>query len=52
MCNLYSIKTDPRGYFDALAAAEDPGNSLAVEKDYAAPASPASLPGWRARAVC
>lgn len=40
MCNLYSLKVDPRGYFDALAAAEDPANTLAVEKDYAAPGKP------------
>lgn len=40
MCNLYSLKVDPRGYFDALAAAEDPVNTLAVEKDYAAPGKP------------
>ncbi|GGB40060.1 DUF159 family protein [Sphingomonas metalli] len=40
MCNLYSIKTDPRGYFDALAAVEDQANSLTVDKDYAAPGKP------------
>lgn len=40
MCNLYNLKVDPRGYFDALAAVEDPANSLAVEKDYAAPGKP------------
>ncbi|WP_295562218.1 SOS response-associated peptidase [uncultured Sphingomonas sp.] len=40
MCNLYSLKVDPRGYFDALAAVEDPANTLAVEKDYAAPGKP------------
>lgn len=40
MCNLYSLKVDPRGYFDALAAAEDPANTLSVEKDYAAPGKP------------
>lgn len=40
MCNLYNLKVDPRGYFDALAATEDPGNVLTVEKDYAAPGKP------------
>ncbi|RSU64256.1 hypothetical protein BRX37_26455, partial [Sphingomonas sp. S-NIH.Pt3_0716] len=40
MCNLYSLKVDPRGYFDALTAVEDPANTLAVEKDYAAPGKP------------
>ena len=41
MCNLYSIKVDPRTYFDALGVAEDAANVLAVEKDYAAPGKPA-----------
>ncbi|MFN3434368.1 MAG: SOS response-associated peptidase [Sphingomonas sp.] len=40
MCNLYSIKTDPSSYFDALEAMADPANTLAVEKDYAAPGKP------------
>ncbi|MEK9212901.1 SOS response-associated peptidase family protein [Sphingomonas sp. 2378] len=40
MCNLYNIKVDPRSYFDALAAVDDAANSLAVEKDYAAPGKP------------
>lgn len=40
MCNLYSLKVDPRGYFGALAAVEDPANALAVEEDYAAPGKP------------
>ena len=40
MCNLYSIKVDPRTYFDALDAADDAANVLQVEKDYAAPGKP------------
>jgi putative SOS response-associated peptidase YedK len=40
MCNLYNLKVDPRGYFDALAAVDDAANVLAVEKDYAAPGKP------------
>jgi len=40
MCNLYNLKVDARGYFDALAAAEDAANTLVVEKDYAAPGKP------------
>lgn len=40
MCNLYNLKVDPRGYFDALAAVEDPANTLPVQKDYAAPGKP------------
>jgi putative SOS response-associated peptidase YedK len=40
MCNLYSIKVDPRSYFDAIAVAEDASNVLSVEKDYAAPGKP------------
>lgn len=40
MCNLYNLKVDPRGYFDALSAVDDAANVLAVEKDYAAPGKP------------
>ena len=40
MCNLYNLNVDARGYFDALAAADDAANVLAVEKDYAAPGKP------------
>lgn len=40
MCNLYSIKVDPRTYFDALDAVDDATNVLQVEKDYAAPGKP------------
>lgn len=40
MCNLYNLKVDPRGYFDALAAIDDAANVIAVEKDYAAPGKP------------
>ena len=40
MCNLYNLKVDTRGYFDALAAVDDAANVLAVEKDYAAPGKP------------
>ena len=40
MCNLYNLKVDPRGYFDALAAVDDAANVLGIEKDYAAPGKP------------
>ncbi|KQM85665.1 hypothetical protein ASE70_17685 [Sphingomonas sp. Leaf22] len=40
MCNLYNLKVDPRGYFDALAAVDDAANVLGTEKDYAAPGKP------------
>ncbi|KQN74711.1 SOS response-associated peptidase family protein [Sphingomonas sp. Leaf62] len=40
MCNLYNLKVDPRGYFDALAAVDDAANVLGMEKDYAAPGKP------------
>lgn len=40
MCNLYSIKVDPRTYFDVLDAVDDVANVLKVEKDYAAPGKP------------
>jgi putative SOS response-associated peptidase YedK len=40
MCNLYNLKVDPRGYFDALAAVDDAANFLGIEKDYAAPGKP------------
>lgn len=40
MCNLYNLKVDPRGYFDALATVDDAANVLGIEKDYAAPGKP------------
>jgi len=40
MCNLYNLSPNARSYFEALDAALDPANTLAVEKDYAAPGKP------------
>ena len=52
MCNLYNLKVDPRGYFDALAAVDDAANVLGIEKDYAAPASPAMSCATRMAGGC
>ncbi|MBB3879846.1 SOS response-associated peptidase [Sphingomonas pseudosanguinis] len=40
MCNLYNLNPEARSYFELFDAAADPANTLAVEKDYAAPGKP------------
>ncbi len=40
MCNLYHLNPDARSYFEGLDAVVDPSNTLAVEKDCAAPGKP------------
>ena len=43
MCNLYNLNPSVKSHFEAFDSAGDPANTLAVEKDYAAPGKPGYL---------